>query len=160
VKNLKLNPVTDCEKLRIKKPFYYELKFPLSQFVKFTDMQLSNHSQREKLISYFYQLQKLDPIVKVFSNKAFRSYVCFPYVNCSNPSGNSWIIEVLAAEKLFCFPYPFQLPKSFLISNHKHDLRLKVRLMKSLASSKREKSLDLEEFFNLINMRNADLIQI
>jgi hypothetical protein len=64
-------------------------------------MQLSNHSERKKLIFYFFQLQKLDPIVKVFSNRAFRSYVCFPYVDCDNPSGKSWIIEVLAAEELF-----------------------------------------------------------
>ena len=32
--------------------------------------------------------------------------------------------------------------------------------MKSLAVSEREKRLDLEEFFNPINVRNADLIQI
>ena len=114
VKSLKLNPLKDCKRHRIKKQNYYGLKFPLSKFVNFTGIKISNHSEREKLIFYFYQLQKLDPIVKVFSSKAFRSYVCFPYVECENPSGNSWVIEVLAAEELFCFPYPFQLPKSFL----------------------------------------------
>ena len=160
VKSLTLNPLKNCKKHRIKKQIYYELKFPLSQFVKFTGMQLSNHSERKKLIFYFFQLQKLDPIVKVFSNRAFRSYVCFPYVDCNNPSGKSWIIEVLAAEELFCFPYPFELPKSFLRSANKNDLRLKVRIMKSLAVSEQKKTLDLEEFFNPINFRNNDLIQI
>ena len=160
VKSLKLNPFEDCKKHKLKKQFYYELKFPLSQFVKFTGTQFSHQSDREKLIFYFYQLQKLDPIVRVFSDGAFRSYVCFPYVDCKISSGKPWIVEVLAAEELFSFPYPFQLPKSFLISNHKHDLRLKVRLMKSLAVSEREKRLDLEEFFNPINVRNTDLIQI
>ena len=160
MKSLKLNPLKDCQKYRIKKQFYYQLKFPLSQFVKFTGIKISNHSDREKLIFYFYQLQKLDPIVKVFSNMAFRSYVCFPYVECKNPSGNSWVIEVLAAEELFCFPYPFHLPKSFLCSGSKNDLRLKVRLMKSLAVSDQTKRLDLEEFFNTINVRNNPLIQI
>ena len=160
VKSLQLNPLKDCKRHRIKKQNYYGLKFPLSKFVKFTGMQLSNHSERKKLILYFYQLQKLDPIVKVFSNMAFRSYVCFPYVDCENPSGKSWVIEVLAAEELFCFPYPFQLPKSFLRSGSKNDLRLKVRLMKSLAVSEQDKRLDLEEFFNIINVRNNQLIQI
>ena len=160
VKSLKLNPLKDCKKHQIKKQLYYGLKFPLSKFVKFTGMQLSNQSEREKLIFYFSQLQKLDPIVKVFSDIAFRSYVCFPYVDCANPSGKSWVIEVLAAEELFCFPYPFQLPKSFLRSRSKNDLRLKVRLMKSLAISDRKKGLDLEEFFNIINVRNDPLIQI
>ena len=160
VKSLKLNPFKDCKKYRLKEQFYYELKFPLSQFVKFTGMRLSNQSDREKLIFYFYQLQKLDPIVKVFSNLAFRSYVCFPYVNCANPSSKSWVIEILAAEELFWFPYPFQLPKSFLRSGSKNDLRLKVRLMKSLAVSDQKKKLSLEEFFNTVNVRNDPLIQI
>ena len=160
VKSLKLNPLKDCKKHRIKKQFYYSLKFPLSQFVKFTGMQLSHQSEREKLIFYFSQLQKLDPIVKIFSNIAFRSYVCFPYVDCANPSGKSWVIEVLAAEELFCFPYPYQLPKSFLHSGSKNDLRLKVHLMKSLAVSDKNKRIDLEEFFNTINVRNDPLIQI
>jgi hypothetical protein len=66
----------------------------------------------------------------------------------------------LTAEELFWFPYPFELPKSFLLSSNKNDLRLKVRLMKSLAVSEPEKTLDLEEFFNTINVRNDPLIQI
>ena len=157
VKSLKLNPFKDCKKLRIKKQFYYQLKFPLSQFVKFTGIKISNHSDRVKLIFYFYQLQKLDPIIKIFSSRAFRSYVCFPYLECENPSGNSWVIEVLLAEELFCFPYPFHLPKC---SGSKNDLRLKVRLMKSLSVSEQTKRLDLEEFFNTIHVRNNLLIQI
>jgi hypothetical protein len=160
VKSLKLNPFKDCRKHKIKNQFYYELKFSLIQFVKFTGMQLSNHCEREKLILYFHQLQKLDPIVKVFSKMAFRSYVCFPYVDCANPSGNSWAIEVLAAEELFCYPYQFQMPASFLRSTNKNDLRLKVLFMKSLAVSDRKKRLCLEKFFNTINVRNDPLIQI
>ena len=117
-------------------------------------------SEREKLIFYFSQLQKLDPIVKVFSKMAFRSYVCFPYVDCRNPSGNSWTIEVLAAEELFSYPYPFQVPAPFLRSTNKNDLRLKVLFMKSLAISDRKKKLDLEKFFNTINLRNNQLVGI
>jgi hypothetical protein len=123
-------------------------------------MQISNQSEREKLVFYFSQLQKLYPIVKLFSNIAFRSYVCFPYVDCANLSGKSWVIEVLAAEELFYFPYPFQLPKSFLHSGSKNDLQLKVRLMKSLAVSDQKKRVNIEEFFSKINVRNDPLIQI
>ena len=156
MKSLKLNPLKDCQKYRIKKQFYYVLKFPLSKFVKFMGMELSHQSERKKLIFYFYQLQKLDPLVQVFSNMAFRSYVCFPYVDCANPSGKllgyRGIVEVLAAEELFCFPYSFQLLKSFLGSESKNDLQLKVRLIKSLAISDQKKRLYLEEFFNTINV--------
>jgi len=81
VKNLKLNPFKDCKKLRIKKQFYYELKFPPSRFVKFTSMRLSHHFDQKKLIGYFKQLHKLDLIVKEFSDDAFQIYVCFSYRN-------------------------------------------------------------------------------
>jgi hypothetical protein len=157
IKNVELNPRKDCKKQRIKKQNYYVLKFALSQFVEFTGIRTLKDSQRKKLILYFKSLQKLDPIVKEFSNGAFRSYVCFPYVECHNSSGNSWGIEVLTAEELFYFPYPFQLPESFLRSVSKNDLRLQVRLMKSLAVSERDKKLDLEEFFKPINVQNAKI---
>jgi hypothetical protein len=160
VKSLELKSFKDCKKQRIKEQLYYGLIFPLSEFVKFTGIQISKQSQRDKLIRYFKQLQKLDPIVKEFSDRSFRSYVCFTYVECRNSSGNSWSIEVFAAEELFCFPYPFQLPKSFLISRHKNDLRLKLQLMKSLAVHEQEKKLDLDEFFKRVNVPNKQLIQI
>jgi hypothetical protein len=84
----------------------------------------------------------------------------FPYVECENPSGKLWVIEILVAKELFYFSYPFKLSKSFLYSANKNDLRLKVRIIKSLAVSKPEKTLDLEEFFILINLRNNQLIKI
>jgi hypothetical protein len=160
IKSLELNSLKDRKRLRVKKQNYYSLKFPLSKFVKYTGIQISNQSSRKKLIGYFKQLHKLDPIVKEFSDGAFRSYVCFLYVECENPSGKAWVVEVFAAEELFWFPYPFQLPKSFLISRQKNDLRLKVRLMKSLAVNEQKKVLDLQEFFCTINVSNKHLIGV
>ena len=64
IKNLESNPRKDCKKHSIKKQNYYVLKFPRSQFVGFTGIQILNHSERKKLISYFRMLHKLDPIVK------------------------------------------------------------------------------------------------
>ena len=160
IKKLGLTPSKKCKPQRIKKQNYYFLKFPLNQFVRFIGIQSLKDSQRKKLILYFKGLQKLDPVVKEFSSGAFRSYVCFPYVECENPLGNSWSIEVLAAEELFYFQYPFQLPELFLRSVSKNDLRLKMLFLKSLAVSERGKKLDLEEFFSPLNVRNSQLIQI
>ena len=160
LKSLELNSFKDCERLRVKKQNYYRLKFPLSKFVRYTGIQISNQSVRKKLIGYFKQLHKLDPIVKEFSDGGFRSYVCFLYAECKNPSAKAWVVEVFAAEELFLFQYPFKLPKSFLISGQKNDLRLKVRLIKFLAVSEQKKLLDLQEFFNPINVSNKRLIGI
>ena len=160
IKSLRLNPFKDCKRLRVKKQNYYHLKFPLSNFVEYTGIKISNQSDRRKLISYFKQLHKLDPIIKEFSDGGFRSYVCFLYAECKNPSTKAWVIEVFAAEELFFFSYPFQLPKSFLISRQKNDLRLKILLIKSLAVDEQKKILDLQKFFNTINVSNKRLIGI
>lgn len=50
VKSLRLNPLKDCKKYKIKKQDYYGFKFRLSQFVDFTGIRISNHSDREKFI--------------------------------------------------------------------------------------------------------------
>ena len=160
IQSLDLNPAKDCRRVVVNKQNYYRLKFPLSKFVKYTGIRISNQSGRKNILGYFKQLHKLDPIVKEFSDGAFRSSVCFIYAECKNPSGKAWLIEVLLAEELFWFPYPFQLPKSFLISRHKNDLRLKIRLIKALAVREQEKVLDLREFFNIISVSNKRLIRI
>jgi hypothetical protein len=159
VKSLKLAG-KDYNKYKIKKQNYYSFKFSLSKFVEFTGINISKHSQREKLLLYFNQLQTLDPIVKTFSDGGFRSYVCFPCVESENPSGNNWIIDISIAEELFCFPYPFNFPNVFLVSDSKDDLRLKVLFIKSLAVSGRQKTLDLEEFFKIIKLPNNNRLII
>jgi len=90
---------------KIKDRIYYFIKFSLSDFIDFTDIKIIGSYQRKELLDYFEQLQKVDPIVTQFSNGAFRSYVCFPYVDCDNPSQNSWEIEILVNEQLFDFSY-------------------------------------------------------
>ena len=128
--------------------------------MKYTGIKISNQSDRKKLIGYFKQLHKLDPIVKEFSDGGFRSYICFLYAECENQSTKAWVVKVFAAEELFWFSYPFQLPKSFLIAGQKNDLRLKVWFIKSLAVNEQKKILDLQEFFNTINVSNKRLIGI
>lgn len=86
--------------------------------------------------------------------------MCFPYIGCENPLGNSWYIEVFIADTLFYFPYPFKFPKYFLVSTGKHDLRLKLLLIKSLAVRKQEKTLNIGTFFNKVNVSNNQLIKI
>lgn len=65
-----------------------------------------------------------------------------------------------AAEELLWFRYPFQLPKSFIAFKQKNDLRLKIRLIKALAISKKTKLLDLQELFSVMNISNNNLIKV
>lgn len=160
IKSLDIKPFENCEKQKIKNKLYYILKFPLSDFINFTGIKITKQCQREKIIGYFKQLQKLDPIAKEFNDQSFQSYVCFPYVECHNSFGNSWNIEILTAEELLLFSYPFKIPKSFLTSVYKNDLRLKLRLIKALAVPEQKKRLYINELFSLINVPNKQLIKI
>lgn len=56
--------------------------------------------------------------------------------------------------------YPFQLPGSFLIFKQKNDLRLKIRLIKALATNTETKLLDLQELFSVVNASNNNLIKL
>ena len=67
---------------------------------------------------------------------------------------------IYVAEELFWLPYPFHLSKSFLISKQKNDLRLKIQFIKALTVSDQKKILDLQEFFNAINVSNKRLVII
>lgn len=50
--------------------------------------------------------------------------------------------------------------KSFFISKQKNDLQLKIKFIKALAASDRKKILDLQEFFNAINVSNNHSVVI
>jgi len=53
IKSLDLNAFKNCKKrIRVKKQNHYHLNFPLSKFVKYTVIQISNQSDRKKLIDY------------------------------------------------------------------------------------------------------------
>jgi hypothetical protein len=136
------------------------LKFLQSKFVKYTGIQFSHPSDPKKLISYSKEFPKLDPIVKEFSDGTFRSYICLLYAQCENPFGKPWVVGIFAAEELFWFPYFFQLPKYFLIARQKNDLRLKVRLIKSLAVNDQEKILDLQECLKRLRVSNKKRTQL
>nr|QUW40432.1 hypothetical protein [Haslea sp.] len=160
VKSLNLNPTKDCQKHWIKNQLYYILKFPLADFIDFTGITITKNYQRKKLLKYFKDLQKLDPIVKEFSDGAFRSYVSFPYVDSNNPFSNSWVIEVFIVEELFNFSYPFVFPKSFLCGEHKNDFRLKLLLIQSLSVKDQQKNLDIQEFFERVPVSNSRMVKM
>ncbi len=100
-------------------------------------------------------MQKLDPIVRKFSDGSFRSYVFFPYVDSHNPFSNSWIIEVFIVEELFNFSYPFIFPESFLRGKYKNDFRLKLLLIQSLSVKNQQKILDIQELFQRVPASNS-----
>ena len=63
IDSLELNIVKNRQKLKTTKlenQLYYEVRFSLSQFLKFTGLESPNKYERDKLIKYFHKLQKLD----------------------------------------------------------------------------------------------------
>lgn len=160
VKSLNLNPTKDCQKHWIKNQLYYILKFTLADFVDFTGITITKNYQRKKLLKYFKDLQKLDPIVREFSDGSFRSYVSFPYVDSHNPFSNSWVIEVFIVEELFNFSYPFIFPKSFLRVKYKNDFRLKLLLIQSLSVKNQQKKFDIQELFQRVPASNSRMVQM
>ena len=139
---------------------HYIIKFPLVDFIDFTGITITKNYQRKKLLKSFKNLQKLDPIIKEFSDGVFRSYVSFPYVDSDNPFGNCWFIKIFVVEELLNFSDLFVFSKSFLCAESKNDFRLKLLLIQSLSVKDLQKRLDIEEFFERVSASSSRMVQM
>jgi hypothetical protein len=96
---------------------YYFITFPVSDFLQFTSLPgvpRKRQYQLKKILSFLLSLQKLDPIVEIFSDASFRSYVIFPYLSVVK-QGKSWVARISISEQLYFYKYPFFLPEEFIL---------------------------------------------
>lgn len=132
---------------------YYLITFPVSdflQFTSFTGVPRKRQYQLKKILSFLLSLQKLDPIVEIFSDASFRSYVIFPYISVIK-QGKSWVARISISEQLYFYKYPFFLPEEFLLYKDKYDMEVKLQFIQSFNVSSLEKKFDVEDFLNLCN---------
>ena len=152
--------VTKLEYYSVMGQTYYNFKFSLSDFVEFIAIKNLKQAQRTVLISWFHELQTIQPILNVFDEgQEFTSHVVFPIVRCVKMS-NKFEIQVLMSKEFILFSYPFIFPSQFLHYSTKNEMKLKLFIIKSFAIIEYEKELNLEEFFNSIQIQNKHLKKV
>jgi len=90
-------------------------------------------------------LQKLDPLLKNFSETLFRSSVMFPYLVLEK-QGRSWVITIAIGEELYFNHSPFFFPNCFLNYQGKYDLQVKLKLIQVISKVSLEKRFCIEDF--------------
>jgi hypothetical protein len=149
------------QECKIKDKIYYLIKFPLINFTKFIGFEILKQSHRNKILDYFKQFQTLDPICVDFRDGSFKSFVIFPYVETYKDSyTNLWCIEILMCHDLLHMSYPIHLSNEFLLGKNKNDIRLKMWLIRGLATNSLTKILFFDEFLNKLNVQNKQLVEL
>lgn len=141
---------------------YYFITFPVSDFLQFTSLSgvpRKRQYQLRKILSFLYSLQKLDPIVDIFSDASFRSYVIFPYISVVK-QGKSWVARISISEQLYFYSYPFLLTDEFLIYKDKYDMEVKLKFIQSFSVSSLEKKFNVEDFLNQFSIPNQKRTEV
>jgi hypothetical protein len=100
--------------------------------MNFINIPSTKQNQRLKIVEYFRQLHKTDPIVEQFSDDTFRVFVTFLYSGVHKES-NRWFVRVYILEDLYLYCYPFMLSNSFRNYKNQTDCLLKAQLIKAIS---------------------------
>ena len=141
---------------------YYFITFPVSDFLRFTSVpgvRRKKQYQLNKILNFLLSLQKLNPIVQIFSDASFKSFVIFPYLAVVK-KGKSWIARISISEQLYSYRYPFFLPKEFLLYKNKYEMEVKLKLIQSFSVSNLEKKFGVEKFLNQFFIPNKKQTEV
>ena len=129
--------------------------FPLNEFAQNIGFNKQNytHYQRQKLLSFFKQLQKIS-LTEWFTDDEFKNVLVFPVIKVIyQQPGNKHtklIVKIsIAKDFLSSWNYPFYFPKDFYSYVSQDDLRVKLEILKTIASQPTiRKEFYLHNFFN------------
>lgn len=83
----------DCPQYFLEGRRYFIQKFPLKDFMSFIGIPSTKQNQRLKMVEYFRQLHKTDPIIETFSDGTFRIFATFLYSGVDKES-NRWFVRI------------------------------------------------------------------
>ena len=114
--------------------------FPLSEFAQNIGFNKQNytHYQRQQLRSFFEQLRKIS-LTDWFSDEEFTSLAIFPVTRVvyehPNNKYTKLIVKIsIAKDFLSTWNYPFYFPRNFYSYVNQDDLRVKLEILKAVAS--------------------------
>lgn len=116
---------------------YQSFSFPLVEFSKDIGLQNNQHN-RKQLVHFFHELPGF-VLGDWFSDEEFESLAAFPVVKVRHQQPNNFrtklIVKISVAEEVFSsWKYPFYFPKDFYRYSNIDDGRVKLEILKSIAS--------------------------
>lgn len=138
---------------------YHVIKFRVQDFMDFIRIKNKNHYQLKKIICFFHSIQNTVPTLTIFSENFFRSVSVIPLVDVYKEQ-NSWVVQILLAEQLYFYRYPFSLPPYFITYQTTYELQVKLKIIQVMSSERLEKVLEIQdslEQFNLSTQKKASI---
>lgn len=149
----------DCPQYFLEGRRYFIQNFTLKDFMNFIGIPVKKQNQRLKILEYFRQLHKLDPIIEQLEDSTFRIFATFLYSSVYKKS-NSWVVRVYVIEDLYQYSYPIVLSKSFRNYNNQTDCLLKLKLIKAISVKSTEKRLHLSEFLEQLKLSSNQIVKV
>ena len=138
---------------------YFIQKFPLIDFMNFIGIPSTKQNQRLKMIEYFRQLHKTDPIIETFSDGQFRLFATFLYSGVEKQS-NRWFVRIYIIEDLYSYNYPFVLSNSFRNYKNTTDCFLKTQLINTISVEGTQKIFYLSQYLEQLKLSSKQIVKI
>lgn len=127
--------------------------------MNFIDIPVEKQNQRFKILEYFRQLHKFDPIIDQLEDSTFRIFATFLYSSVYKKS-NRWVVRVYIIEDLYQDAYPIILSKSFRNYNNQTDCLLKLKLIKAISVKSTKKIFHLFEFIQQLKLSGNQIVKV
>ena len=130
---------------------YYDLTFPLKDYLEFLGYENSKYRRRElKLfLDMLHKIPQHHRIVCEIPDLSYRSFVIFPGVIVKRLTNDSPWMVFMSVSKEFCeYSYQFIFPLEFLKINDKHDKIIKLHLLHVICSVDIQKQFDVQTFLD------------
>lgn len=133
---------------------FHVIKFQLADFLKVLNIDKKNNYQRKKLITLLLELQQLE-FNRFFLNSAFTSVAVFPTLKIervASRTGRPWLVTISVTHEIYSMRYPYDFPPSFFSYSDKHDLKIKLKIIRSMSyTTSTTKQLKIRAFFEQYN---------
>lgn len=127
--------------------------------MNFISIPSTKQNQRLKMIEYFRQLHKTDPIIETFSDGQFRLFATFLYSGVEKQS-NRWFVRIYIIEDLYSYNYPFVLSNSFRNYKNTTDCFLKTQLINTISVEATQKIFYLSQFLEQLKLSSKQIVKI
>lgn len=138
--------------------YYYRIEFPLTDFLEYIGRK--GRYQQRQIFEILRSLSFVNqPIIEVFEDSSFRSYLPIPVVVCDNSHKTS-ILKLSIEEKLYLYRYSFRFPIQFLKESGKIDRKIKLCLIQVMSQTSLRKEFQISSLLNGFSGSNQKKKQI
>lgn len=127
---------------------YRQFKFPLRDFLNYTNDGKSTHHYQVIQLKEFLNALRKNIIIESFTDEYYRMLVTIPDIKVykSKKHRNSWVVEIWIAEDLFEYLCPFLYRDSFKENLNKHQFAVLFEIIKVFCSETTRKEFNIQQF--------------